>query len=394
MAHQMPWNYFFSAFKQRLRQTGHQNLNIQDSFYRQDGTSRQESTAILTQINKTGYLPGSQRNYNQQYSTDLNTEPAAMTTLDRHITHIGVNSNKCSRDSVTFSQISSVGCLQGPQGNYNEEPQTDLLSAVTTGERPSSSTGDVSHANTGDLAFVPITSNIGLLQRPSIDDNPHSRTDLRTKTTYSYRQDPYIGERPQMSIHDSATLSQTISNGCHQRSPSGCNQQRWTDLRSTIDTSDRHTLHNDDSLQMSRQDSAILYHTNAEVQRRNQTRDKPFKCEHCTASFSHSSSLKRHLRSHSGDYPFNCKYCSEAFIDHFSLTLHLRTHTGERPFKCKFCSNAFIYKSTLTRHLRTHTGDRPYKCQYCNAWFSRTDSLKHHLRTHTGDRPYKCEYCN
>ena len=67
-----------------------------------------------------------------------------------------------------------------------------------------------------------------------------------------------------------------------------------------------------------------------------------------------------------------------------------RNHTENRPYKCKACSKCFVKKNNLKDHYRIHTGEKPYKCQECGRAFTHGSHLVRHKRIHTGEKPYCC----
>lgn len=66
------------------------------------------------------------------------------------------------------------------------------------------------------------------------------------------------------------------------------------------------------------------------------------------------------------------------------------THTGSRPFTCPFpgCSAAFSESSNLSKHLRVHSTERKYPCLEpgCGKAFARSDQLKRHRRVHEKEK--------
>lgn len=50
----------------------------------------------------------------------------------------------------------------------------------------------------------------------------------------------------------------------------------------------------------------------------------------------------------------NCKYpgCTKHFVKAWNFLDHARMHLGERPFKCNHCSSSFTQKGNLTQHIK------------------------------------------
>ncbi|KXS15093.1 hypothetical protein M427DRAFT_99149, partial [Gonapodya prolifera JEL478] len=51
---------------------------------------------------------------------------------------------------------------------------------------------------------------------------------------------------------------------------------------------------------------------------------------------------------------------------------HLKTHISERPFHCDHCSATFVRGHDLKRHTRLHTGEQPFSCEKCGKRFTRS----------------------
>lgn len=62
------------------------------------------------------------------------------------------------------------------------------------------------------------------------------------------------------------------------------------------------------------------------------------------------------------------------------------THSGSRPFTCPHpgCTASFSESSNLSKHIRTHGNERKYVCAEpgCGKAFGRSDQLKRHGRVH------------
>eukprot|EP01084_Bolivina_argentea_P219879 372783_1 len=64
--------------------------------------------------------------------------------------------------------------------------------------------------------------------------------------------------------------------------------------------------------------------------------------------------------------------------------------TQKKPYKykCNECSYSTKHPSSLRIHERTLSGEKPFCCQICDKLFGRKDYLLKHMRCHTGEKPY------
>ncbi|XP_078008391.1 DNA-binding protein Ikaros isoform X11 [Phascolarctos cinereus] len=84
-------------------------------------------------------------------------------------------------------------------------------------------------------------------------------------------------------------------------------------------------------------------------------------------------------------------YGAEGFRDFHALIP--KSYSRERPFQCNQCGASFTQKGNLLRHIKLHSGEKPFKCHLCNYACRRRDALTGHLRTHSVGKPHKCGYC-
>ena len=157
------------------------------------------------------------------------------------------------------------------------------------------------------------------------------------------------------------------------------------------------------------------------------TREKPYKCETCCASFSLKSNLVRHqkVQHTTGTAKHACAICAKVFKETY-LKRHMeRVHkdvpavargetapsvldvrkmvskkkgSGKSPLAdhtCAVCAKEFRYPSDLILHVRVHTREKPYKCETCCAAFSLKSNLVRHrkVRHTTGTAKQSCAIC-
>lgn len=78
-----------------------------------------------------------------------------------------------------------------------------------------------------------------------------------------------------------------------------------------------------------------------------------------------------------------CYYCDKGFDSELLLVEHLSVHTTKKPFRCEKCSLSFMHRSTLKRHQNVCGGSYTMKkhvCPFCERSFTYRHDLRRHCK--------------
>ncbi|XP_061112085.1 uncharacterized protein LOC133137768 [Conger conger] len=81
-----------------------------------------------------------------------------------------------------------------------------------------------------------------------------------------------------------------------------------------------------------------------------------------------------------------CPECGKGFKKRGHLLQHGVIHSGARPFACPICQRSFNRRESLTRHEKIHE-DKPYRCPACGRCFRESTSLLNHAASGTCGKP-------
>lgn len=332
------------------------------------------------------------QNQTSQHSSHSSTEPPLLNSSVQHFGKVSVSSNK------TNANIASVSMSM--QGKRSKECKDQNVSRLyrTNHHVIMSCNSSISISN----SLLKLNQNDKpLKKRTRLCNGIHFKNDLHTIDQTTSAQNINDKNKLQQQIDSNVANSKekSVKNKTDKCTKSKSKVSSFTckTCTSSFKTRNDYRQHlrshvgsfkcNVCSKMMKTKDSLYQH------QKGLHSKEKPYSCKECVASFSFYHSYKLHLIKHRGERPHKCKYCEKSYLTICHLKDHMQAIHSKLHIVCHICGKKFSYPSTLRLHLHRHSGERPHKCTLCPKTFATRYALKIHADSHVSSRSFQCETC-